>query len=315
MTALAATRELRAFLRRNGSRTAGSAAVVLDGLATVVPSDCRAVSVWDPVLGRHRTLASSYPSQLTGFFDTGMHTDPLFETVRRARDPVRVRDLPTSRRHGPVFDVAITPFGFRDGVTHCLFSTDGRYVGMLNASSLDGRHPDDDAVALLGLLETDLAAALDSVPGLPSPVAHLGDGVTEGLLLRPDGRVVALSAHARSELLVAPSPLLAVARNLGHDPRHLLLVHGSAVYDVTVHRGDGGVVVLHRETEPPGGLTVREVQVLTRLADGLSNIEIGAVLGIGPRTVATHVEHTLAKIGCRNRAAAAATAARWGLLL
>jgi hypothetical protein len=57
MTAPATAHELDAFLRRNGGRTPGSAAVVLEGLAALVSSECVALSVWDPVLGRHRALA------------------------------------------------------------------------------------------------------------------------------------------------------------------------------------------------------------------------------------------------------------------
>lgn len=316
MTALTAARELTAFLHRNGGRTAGSAAVVLEGLRAVVPSDCLALSVWDPVRGRHRTLASTYPAHLTDFLDDGMHADPLFSTVQRGGTPIRVRDLPASRRRGRIFDVVIAPSGFRDGITHCLFSGDGRYVGMVNASSLDTRHPDDDAVALLALLGADLAAALDPVPRLRPPTARLDDGGSEGLLLHPDGRVVPLTGGARPDLLAGPAPLRAAVRGVRGGWHRMVLVHGSSVYDVEVHATDDGVVaVLHREVDPPAGLSVRELQVLARMADGLGNIEIAAVLGIGARTVATHVEHTLAKTGCRNRAAAAATAARWGLLV
>lgn len=315
MTALATAHELGAFLRRNGGRTPGSAAVVLEGLATVVPSDCVALSVWDPVLGRHRALASTYPSDLTGFIDHAMHTDPLFVTVRRGRVPVRVRDLPVARRRGRIFDTVIGPSGFRDGITQCLFAADGRYVGMVNASTLGTRHPDDDAVALLTLLGSDLAASLDPVPRLLPSTAGLGDDDREGLLLRSDGRVVALTSRARVGLLEPPAPLHGAARNLRGGPAHHLVVHGGTVHDVGLHRAETGVVVVHREAAAPAGLTVRELEVLARVAEGLSNGEIGTVLGIGPRTVATHVEHVLAKTGCRNRAAAAATAARWGLLV
>jgi DNA-binding NarL/FixJ family response regulator len=74
------------------------------------------------------------------------------------------------------------------------------------------------------------------------------------------------------------------------------------------------VLVLHRAAVPPAGLTVRELEVLDGVGHGLSNPEIARRLGVRPRTVATHVEHLLAKTGARNRAAAARAAARWGLL-
>ncbi|RTL68415.1 MAG: LuxR family transcriptional regulator [Pseudonocardiaceae bacterium] len=314
MTALAAAQDLRSFLRRNGSRTVGSALAVAEGLRAIVPSDCLALSVWDPGLGRHRALASSYPQVLTGFLDEDMHTDPLFRSVRTTGIPTRVRDLPLKRRRGDIFELVILPNGFRDGVTQCLFAPDGRYVGMLNASTLDSRHPDDDTVALLSLLGPDLGAALDPVPPPVPLTARLGDGTTEGMLLGPGGRIVPLSAYPRPELLTPPSALLPALAGLRGSVRRLL-VHGDAVHEVDAYPTAKGVVVLHREVPPPAGLTVRELQVLAAVAGGASNAGIGAALGVGARTVGTHVEHVLAKTGCRTRAEAAARAATWGLLV
>ncbi|MEJ2863362.1 helix-turn-helix transcriptional regulator [Actinomycetospora flava] len=316
MSAVAAARELRAFLRRHGSRSPGAARAVLDGLADVVPADCAALSVADPVTGGHRTLASSYPATITDVIDTRMHTDRLFTVVRDGGQAVRVRDLAPSRRRGEIFERIILPHGFRDGLTLCLFAADDRYVGMLNASTLDARHPDDDTVALLELLAPDLAAALDPVPAPRARTGTLGADGTDGLLVEPGGRVVALSAGARPELVRARLAGLVDALRAGAPaPGPLLLVTGSGeVVGVELHATARGVLVLHRAAAPPAGLTVRELEVLDGVGHGLSNPEIGARLGIRPRTVATHVEHVLAKTGARNRAAAARCAARWGLV-
>lgn len=61
-------------------------------------------------------------------------------------------------------------------------------------------------------------------------------------------------------------------------------------------------------------LSAREREIVRLLADGSSNAEIAAVLVVARRTVATHVEHILAKLGARNRADAAVRALRLGLL-
>lgn len=71
------------------------------------------------------------------------------------------------------------------------------------------------------------------------------------------------------------------------------------------------------ESEPaalPYRLTARELDVLTLIAVGLSNTEIGSCLVASPRTVSTHVEHILAKLGQAGRAGAAAMAVEHGLL-
>lgn len=52
-------------------------------------------------------------------------------------------------------------------------------------------------------------------------------------------------------------------------------------------------------------LTERELQVLTMIAEGLSNKMIGNKLGIAESTVKVHVKHILGKIGLRTRVEAA----------
>lgn len=61
-------------------------------------------------------------------------------------------------------------------------------------------------------------------------------------------------------------------------------------------------------------LTTREIEVLTLVAGGRSNEEIGRELFISPKTASVHVSHILAKLGARSRTEAAATAHRLRLL-
>lgn len=61
-------------------------------------------------------------------------------------------------------------------------------------------------------------------------------------------------------------------------------------------------------------LTTREGEVLALLAEGLEQSEIAQRLIISPKTVATHIEHVLVKLGAHSRAQAVAIAYREGLV-
>ncbi|PWU22963.1 MAG: two-component system response regulator CreB [Candidatus Rokuibacteriota bacterium] len=61
-------------------------------------------------------------------------------------------------------------------------------------------------------------------------------------------------------------------------------------------------------------LTDREREVLNLLAEGLSQDAIAERLYISPKTVATHIQRILAKLGVHSRAAAVSRAYRLGLV-
>jgi DNA-binding CsgD family transcriptional regulator len=67
------------------------------------------------------------------------------------------------------------------------------------------------------------------------------------------------------------------------------------------------------EAEDPFGLTPRERQVLTLVARGATNREIGAELYMAEKTASVHVSRILAKLDVRSRTQAAALAHRLGL--
>ena len=79
---------------------------------------------------------------------------------------------------------------------------------------------------------------------------------------------------------------------------------------------------LTTQAEPPSiragtqleELTPRESEVLRLLAEGLTAAQIAAKLVISPKTVATHVQRILAKLGVHSRTQAVALAYESGFL-
>jgi DNA-binding NarL/FixJ family response regulator len=77
--------------------------------------------------------------------------------------------------------------------------------------------------------------------------------------------------------------------------------------DRPMNRGRNG-----HEVEP--SLSPREREILGLLVDGRTQSEIAETLVISPKTVATHIQHLLAKLGVHSRAQVVAKAYRLGLV-
>jgi NarL family two-component system response regulator LiaR len=89
---------------------------------------------------------------------------------------------------------------------------------------------------------------------------------------------------------------------------------GSALHPTVAHK------LIRELNRPPSlpsaedALTEQEVKVLTLVARGLSNQEIGEQLAVSERTARTHVSNILSKLRLTNRTQAALYAIRQGLV-
>lgn len=97
--------------------------------------------------------------------------------------------------------------------------------------------------------------------------------------------------------------------------------HGEAAIDPAVHHHIVNAIASSpsdeaQSTEPdfPDGLTAREVQILTLIAEGLSNSEIASRLVVSEATIKSHVNHIFTKTDVRDRAQAVTYAYRHGLV-
>ena len=87
-----------------------------------------------------------------------------------------------------------------------------------------------------------------------------------------------------------------VGRPIGAEP-------GETMWLLCEKKRDTGTSRLAR-----AALTPREAEVLSWIAKGKTNRDVGEILGMSPRTVNKHLEHVFEKLGVETRAAAAALA-------
>jgi len=296
------------------------AAAVLDRLAEHIPLEAAALSTFDPVEGRHVTVAErGYPPMVLDYLNTGFAADdPAFLTMRfRNPTPLRWCDIPNYRAMFSAHEIFI-PGGFHEGVTSCLFTRDGRYTGALHLSSDSPLPVSDGAVETLIVLQRVIAPLVDAMrPPEGQSWTELLKEAEEAALLTGEGRLVTLPGLRRDQWLADGSPLsLDLGRRHGWEapPRFTWVSPRGRCHEVRLTPLTSGTLVTLREAPAPHRLSPREVEVLTLLARGLGNPEIGAVLTLSPRTVATHVEHILAKLGCPTRVAAASKAVAEGIV-
>jgi two-component system response regulator NreC len=142
--------------------------------------------------------------------------------------------------------------------------------------------------------------------------------------IEPDIAVVALTIHEDKEYFfkmldagatgyvpkrAAPDELLTAIRAAAQGQVYLypslatLLVKDYLIQDAEA-----------RDARMLNGLTEREIEVLTHVADGATNAEIGHDLGISPKTVARHRENIMAKLNLHSRTELVKYAIRKGII-
>jgi DNA-binding NarL/FixJ family response regulator len=163
-------------------------------------------------------------------------------------------------------------------------------------ATLATRHP--DVVLLHGLTEEDAAPVLAAVRKARRVIRVLSIGVRDGEPTpHVDSRVCgSLPAWTSPEEVVAAVRVAA------------------AGYALRPADELGQVISIDgRETAQRAGLSDRECDVLTLVAQGMSNAEIAADLTVSEHTVKSHMQNLLGKLGLRNRIHAVIYAFETGL--
>ncbi len=300
--------------------SADAAAAALELLAPLTNHVSAAICLCDPFEEQHRTLASTgYSTHVLDHLNGGfVRFDPAYHLLRRqAPRARRWRDLEFDYRQTYSAACVFSPAGYSEGISACLYAPTGRYAGALHASFDDPSLPTDGARDVIDRLRAVLGALCASAADhewLSGTLPRGGHAVAVGA----DGGTTAVPGRDAGPHLAEGGELCATAmahvRGLPGPERFLWRDSAGAWHGVTFVRFTDGVLVHEETTALPYELTPRELDVLALVARGLANREIAEQLVVTSRTVATHIEHLLAKLGVRGRAGLAATAVREGLL-
>lgn len=182
--------------------------------------------------------------------------------------------------------------------------------------------PDLDVVAEAANGEEALSLVRELQPDvvLMDLIMPVMDGITATQTIRekfPDTEVVALTSVLEDASVVGAIRAGAIG--------YLLKTTEADDLRRAIRAAAGGQVQLSPEAatrlmrevrapDSPEALTERETDVLRLVAEGKANKEIAQGLGIGEKTVKTHVSNILAKLGVQSRTQAALHAARIGMV-
>jgi len=275
----------------------------------------------------HPLVSVGYDDKVRSYQDSPQHiADVELLGLDRHGPPLRLRDLPVPPERIRGWTEFLEPAGFREGIAVRLTTSDGRYLGLLGLNTDTPAHPTDAARDVLGVLSTTLAAAVDPLRSI-SAAARLVDGASGGVLLTRDGRPLPLPGLAGHPLLAPGSRLLVAAAGQLDSVAHTAFL---SPYDSDGEDTHLRVTVLACPPLPPAyvvaavvvtprtalcRLTRRELEVLGLLVEGCSNRRIASIFRLTERTVATHLEHILAKLDAPTRTLAAVYALRRGLYI
>lgn len=221
-------------------------------------------------------------------------------------DPVQLIEYPLAR----VNDA-------QDGESFDLRSQDGRLTGRLVVRLPDGV----DAIVHNRATPTMLAVLAGMVDWMHGPL-WLTTGQAPGEyagIVTDDATLVPIPGRDPGPHLATGSPLATSIARL-RPPEHKMQRFwwrgsDSSLLRVVVTAGPQGVLVTMGEQELPYGLSVRELEVVSLIVEGLTNAQIARQLFITDSTVANHVERILRKTDSASRAVITARATFEGLAI
>jgi DNA-binding NarL/FixJ family response regulator len=168
-----------------------------------------------------------------------------------------------------------------------------------------------DAVRLAGELEPDVVLMDLRMPGTDGATA-----TAEISARYPGVHVLVVTTYDSDQDILKAVEAGAAGYLLKDTPRDELCgaVRAAARGETVLAPAVAARLVTHMRAPKQSTLTPRETEVLTCVARGLTNAEVGRELFIGEATVKTHLLRSFAKLGVDDRTAAVTVALERGIL-
>jgi len=265
-----------------------------------------------------------------------LHQNPLVAAtatgkVRKFSDFISLRQL----HRLELYDAVYRRLGAEHQIAFVLPAPGASVIGVaLNRTRPDFSERDRsilEAALPVVIQAYERAATLALMHGQLSALEHAADASDQAIIvLHPSGGIQFATEAAQAMLRqflspdrpgVLPEPLAAwseaqrrragagalpVVEPLEFPTGTARLILGRVTgFDAILFEPSGALGAMNRRD---GGLTKREIEVLTLVARGLTNMQIALELQLSERTVAKHLEHVYAKLGVASRTAAVAWA-------
>jgi DNA-binding CsgD family transcriptional regulator len=299
-------------------------AAALAPLHDIARFDAAMISACDPLTGSHRPLVVvRYDRGIIGYLNSGFLSCPGYRRARLTKRALRVCDMPEFR-DTRTYRTYLKPRGYHEGVALALHS-DGPgacVTGMLAMSFAEEGATDAarDAIETIA----PVLARLTDVRLTPAWLRSVLASASSAAVVDAEGSLSPVPGAPELSSMALPAALVDTVGAFLRSQRVMLcgyLEQADLWHRVQVVRlpttplqPQPTALAMLEPTAAPSGLTPRELDVLSLVARGMRNREIGDHLGISPRTVGSHIEHILLKTGLHTRAALAGEALARGLV-
>lgn len=271
--------------------------------------------LFNPLDGTHQTLASvGYDERVLSHLNGRFLTDDVAYNFYRAHGhrqrALKWAEMPFTYKDTYSVQEIFQPAGFKEGITLCLYSRDGRYTGSLHISTDDARFPTEDMMSGdIQCLQTILGNFTDLLRSVAGPLAAKFEN-GGGCLITTTGEVLELPGV--SPLFQSLRIALCFELNLRINcqiPDVFLFKHGSVWYRVHTGIVNGGArAIVAERCVIPHELTGRELEIIEMLISGATNLEIASQIFVARTTVAKHLENIFDKLECNSRTSVVTTA-------